>query len=189
MNIRTLMFKLMSCSLVPTPNVIVTALNNQQVGDPLLLECNVTTVRGITSSVDIVWITNDEVVRRVNNVSWETVDNSVVYNDTYNNGSILSEDDDGTVYQCKVEINTTPLVSSISTFVGESVCIISICIVIIPPTITSQISWSSSVYSSCLCGIQRYASKFNFCLYVIITVQCSLNYSNLYYPNTWLSEQ
>ncbi|XP_065889340.1 uncharacterized protein [Dysidea avara] len=103
--------------IIPTPNVIVTALNNQQVGDPLLLECNVTTVRGITSSVDIVWITNDEVVRRVNNVSWETVDNSVVYNDTYNNGSILSEDDDGTVYQCKVEINTTPLVSSISTFV------------------------------------------------------------------------
>ena len=117
-------YQLILCSLVPTPNVIVTALNNQQVGDPLLLECNVTTVRGITSSVDIVWITNDTVVERVNNVSGETVDNSVVYSDTYNNGSILSEDDDGTMYQCKVEINATPLVSSTSTFVGESVCIV-----------------------------------------------------------------
>ncbi|XP_065889338.1 uncharacterized protein [Dysidea avara] len=104
---------------IPTPNVIVTALNYQQVGDPLLLECNVTTVRGITSSVDIVWITNDKEVERVNNVSGETVDNSVVYSDTYNNGSILSEDDDGTMYQCKIEINTTPLVSSTSTFVAD----------------------------------------------------------------------
>jgi len=41
--------------LLPTPSLLVTALNNQQVGDPLLLKCNVTTVRGITSSVDIVW--------------------------------------------------------------------------------------------------------------------------------------
>ena len=102
------------CSLVPTPNVIVTALNNQQVGDPLLLECNVTAVRGITSRVDIVWITNDEVVRRVDDISGETVDNSVVYSDTYNynNGSILSEDDDGTKCQCFVTINSPTSVNA-----------------------------------------------------------------------------
>ena len=100
------------CSLVPTPSVMVTVLNNQQVGDPLLLECNVTTVRGITSSVDIVWITNDEIVRRVNDISGETVDNSVVYSDTYNNGSILSEDNDGTKCQCFVIINSPTSVSA-----------------------------------------------------------------------------
>ena len=54
----------------------MTVLNNQQVGDPLLLECNVTTVRGITSSVDIVWSTIDEVVRRVGSIPF---DNLVVY--------------------------------------------------------------------------------------------------------------
>ena len=99
-------------SVVSTPSVTVTALNNQQVGDPLLLECYVTTVRGITSSVDIVWITNDEVVGRVNNISGETVDNSVVYSDTYNNGSILSEDDDGTKCQCFVTINSPTSVNA-----------------------------------------------------------------------------
>jgi len=88
----------------------VTALNNQLMGDPLLLECNVTTVRGITSSVDIVWIINDKEVERVYNVSGETIDKSVVYSNTYsNNGSFLSKDDNGTVYRCFVStaVNTT----------------------------------------------------------------------------------
>ena len=54
----------------------MTALNNEQLGHPLLLKCNVTTVRGITSIVDIVSSTNDEVVRRVGSIP---VDNLVVY--------------------------------------------------------------------------------------------------------------
>ena len=91
----------------------MTALNNQQVGDPLLLECNVTTVRGITSSVDIVWITNDTVVERDNNVSGKTVGNSVVYSFVYNRDGIpLREQDNRTVYQCNVQINTTPPVEA-----------------------------------------------------------------------------
>ena len=95
-----------SLYIVPTPNVIVlTALNNQQVGDPLLLECNVTTVRGITSSVDIVWITSDEEVRTVNNVSGKTIDNSVVYSNTYQT-SILTEKDVSNIYQCKAVIGS-----------------------------------------------------------------------------------
>ena len=97
-------------SLVPTPNVIVTALNNQQVGDPRLLECNVTTVRGITSSVDIVWITNDEVVRRVNDISGETVDNSTVYKDRYNIQRSLLKNN--TVYYCQVIVKANQLVST-----------------------------------------------------------------------------
>ena len=107
-------------NVVPTPNVIVTALNNQQVGDPLLLECNVTTVRGITSSVDIVWITNDTVVERVNNVSGETVDNSVVYRTIYNDSEMSltrREQDSGITYQCIVEINNSTLVNGTDLFV------------------------------------------------------------------------
>ena len=46
-------------------------------------------------------------MRRVSNVSKETADisESVVYSDTYN-GSVLSEDDNSTMYQCFV--NTIP---------------------------------------------------------------------------------
>ena len=86
----------------------MTALNDQQVGDPLLLECNVTTVRGITSSVDIVWITIDEEVRV--DVSQKTVGNSVVYRTVYNDSGIPQ--DNGTTYHCYVEINASTLVSA-----------------------------------------------------------------------------
>ena len=90
----------------------MTALDNQQVGDPLLLECNVTTVRGITSSVDIVWITNDKEVERVNNVSGETVGNYSVYRSIYNDSGI-SQDNYNRTYQCSVNIS---VVSATDTF-------------------------------------------------------------------------
>ena len=96
-------------SLVPTPNVLVTALNNQQVGDPLLLECNVTTVRGITSSVDIVWSTNGTEVGGAKDVSGEVVGNKVVYRNVFNGstrGLILSEGDNGISYECHGELET-----------------------------------------------------------------------------------
>jgi len=96
------------------------------VGDPLSLECNVTTVRGITSSVDIVWIVNDEEVRRVNNASRKIRDSFVMYSDAYRNDSLLSEDDDGIMYQCSVEINSTQFISTTSTFIGESVYAITV---------------------------------------------------------------
>jgi len=95
---------------VPTPNVIVTVLNNQLMGDPLLLECNVTTVRGITSSVDITWITNDEEVRRVSNALGKTGGNSTVYTDHYNIARSLLRNN--TIYYCQVIINSKQLVSA-----------------------------------------------------------------------------
>ena len=105
--------------LVPTPSVTVTALNNQQVGDPLLLECNVTTVRGITSSADIVWITNGEEVRRANNASGKTVGNSVVYSNVYNPTGISLY-----VYHCNIKINTIPLVEANNSFImGKEIII------------------------------------------------------------------
>ena len=95
----------------------MTALNNnQQMGDSLLLECNVTMVRGITSSVDIVWITNDEEVRV--NASKKTVDNLVVYRSVYRsvyNDSEISQENQ--TYQCSVNINVSPAVNATDTFV------------------------------------------------------------------------
>ena len=54
---------------VPIPTVSVTALNTQTVGQSLTLQCEVTTVRGITSRVDIVWSSGGSILRRINDLS------------------------------------------------------------------------------------------------------------------------
>ena len=96
-------------AIVPTLTVSVTAPNTQTVGQPLILECEVTTVRGITSRVDIVWSSDGTVLRRINDTTATTMNNSLVYTDSYTI-SQLSTTDDGRVIQCKVVIDTTPSV-------------------------------------------------------------------------------
>ena len=83
----------------------MTAPNTQTVGQSLTLQCEVTTVRGITSRVDIVWSSGDTVLRRIEGVSSTTL----VYTDSYTI-SQLSTTDDGRVIQCEVVINASPLV-------------------------------------------------------------------------------
>ena len=85
--------------LVPTPNVSVTNISTQTVGQPLTLQCEVTTVRGITSRVDIVWSSNGTELERMNNVSSITMDNSLVYTDSYTI-SQLNTADEGRVIEC-----------------------------------------------------------------------------------------
>ena len=93
---------------VPTPNITVVALNPQIVGQSLTLECNITTVRGVTSRVDIVWNSNDMELERIEEVDiTSTPENSVVYRDIYTI-SQLTTTDNGTMYQCEVVINTSP---------------------------------------------------------------------------------
>ena len=76
-------------------------------GQSLTLQCEVTTVRGITSRVDIVWSSGGVELNRTDNVSSTTMDNSLVYTDNYAI-SLLSTTDEGRVIQCEVVINTTP---------------------------------------------------------------------------------
>ena len=66
------------------------------------MQCNVTTVRGITSRVDIVWSINGLVFERMNDVSSTTMDNSLVYTDSYTISSLGSMD---VVVQCEAVIN------------------------------------------------------------------------------------
>ena len=95
----------------PTPSVTVTAPDTQMVGQSLILECNVTAVRGITSRIDIVWSSNDTEVERMDGVSVSfTTGNMVIYTDSYII-SLLSTDDDGREYQCGLVINSSPLVA------------------------------------------------------------------------------
>ena len=95
--------------LVPTPTVSVTNISNQTVGQPLTLQCEVTTVRGIISSVDIVWSSNGTELERTNNVSSTTMNNSLVYTDSYTI-SQLNTTDEGRVIKCTVMINASPSV-------------------------------------------------------------------------------
>ena len=96
-------------TLVPIPFVNVTAPNTQTVGQSLTLQCEVTTVRGITSRVDIVWSSNGTELNKTDDISSNMMDNSLVYTDSYTI-SQLNTTDDGRVIQCEVVINTSPLV-------------------------------------------------------------------------------
>ena len=97
---------------VPAPTVSVTAPDTQTVGQSLTLQCEVTTVRGITSGVDIVWSDDDTTeLQRMNGVSSTTMDNSLVYTDSYTI-SQLNTTDEGRMIQCEVVINASPPVTA-----------------------------------------------------------------------------
>ena len=93
--------------VVPIPTVNVTVPDNQTVGQSLTLQCNVTTVRGITSRVDIVWSSGGMELNRTNGTSSTTMDNSLVYTDSYTI-SQLNTTDEGRVIECEVVINANP---------------------------------------------------------------------------------
>ena len=94
--------------LVPVPSIDIIALNNQTVGQSLTLESTITTVRGITSRVDIVWSSNGVELKRFTNANTSlTINDSELYKDTFNI-PLLSTSDDGRVFQCEMIIMTTP---------------------------------------------------------------------------------
>ena len=105
---------------VPSPVVEVTSIDTVEFGRAATLECNVIAARGITSRVDIAWVilsqNNYTIVRAVEDVTANIVDNSAVYTDQLVT-SPLSVNDSGRVYVCAVSINSTIGVSSHDTIV------------------------------------------------------------------------
>ena len=94
-------------TLVPTPLVVISILNNQTVGQSLTLECSVTTAKGITSRVDIVWRKNDLEIKRIEGVSFSSFTNNsklVQFTDFYVLPQ-LSTSDEGRLFQCQVLVN------------------------------------------------------------------------------------
>ena len=88
---------------------MVTTLNEQIVGQPLMLECVMSTPRGIDSRVDIVWARDGVEVERLNDVSSNfSSPEVVVYTNIYTI-SLLGTYDDDVVYECEVIINSSPL--------------------------------------------------------------------------------
>ena len=97
----------MYTNVVLTHTVSVTAGGAQIVGQSLMLQCEVTVMRNINGNVDIVWSSDGVVLRRINVTTATTMDNSLVYTDSYNI-SQLSTNHDGRVIECEV-INTHAL--------------------------------------------------------------------------------
>ena len=96
----------MALSIDPIIAVEVMAANSPSIYQPLILQCIATVVRGITSTVDIIWTTGDTQVRRVNNVTASSHINSTsVYNDSFIIPS-LDINDIGSLCQCKIMINS-----------------------------------------------------------------------------------
>ena len=87
-------------------------MNDQTVGQSLTLESTVTTVRGITSRVDIVWSSNGLMLKRIEGFNHtSTSNNSVVYTDMYTIPQ-LNTSDEGRNLQCDIYINGILLVTA-----------------------------------------------------------------------------
>ena len=83
----------------------VNIVNNQIVGQSLTLESTVTTVRGITSRVDIVWSNNGLMLKLTEGFNHtSTSNNSVIYTDIYTIPQ-LNTSDEGRNIQCDTFIN------------------------------------------------------------------------------------
>jgi len=99
--------------IVPTTyGLSLMAHHVQIVGQSLALECSVTTVRGITSTINFVWSSNGTVLKEEDKLTADfTVQNLDIYTDTYII-SQLSVIDDGSTYQCEVVIEGSPPVTA-----------------------------------------------------------------------------
>ena len=95
--------------LVPNANVSVTALDdNPTVGESFSMECNVTILKSIIGSVDIMWTVNGTIKRRVNNSVGDTNSEYVLHRDVYNIAA-LRLSDDNTVHYCEAVVNISIL--------------------------------------------------------------------------------
>ena len=92
---------------VPLPVVEVTTLNTPTFGQLTTLQCNVISVRGISSRVDIIWTTGNTTVRRVDGIIPDITNNSAIYSNLLVTQPLRVRDD-GRVYQCTVIFNTSP---------------------------------------------------------------------------------
>ena len=96
-------------SVSNSTNVMVTILDEQIVGRPLKLECSMSTPRGISSRVDIVWSRDGVEVDRINDISSNfSSPEIVVYTNVYTI-PLLGTYDDDIVYECEVIINSSPI--------------------------------------------------------------------------------
>ena len=107
--------------VVPIPSIIVSAPEDQIVGQSLTLKCDITTVRGVTSRVDIVWSSNGSQLRKATGISANSMThNSVLYTASYVIGQLSTADEDRT-YECMAMINAqSPVTASDSVILNAT---------------------------------------------------------------------
>ena len=86
----------------------LTAPNTQIVGQTLTLECSVTTVRGITSRIDIEWSFGNVLLQKIEGITGTLIVNDSALYETFYNITQVSTLDDDRVYECKAVINGNP---------------------------------------------------------------------------------
>lgn len=90
--------------VVPAPSVIVSAPEDQTVSHSLTLKCNVTTVRGITSRMDMMWSHDGLELNTTQGVNVSSIiHSSVLYTNSYTIAQ-LSTADEGRTYECRAVI-------------------------------------------------------------------------------------
>ena len=110
-------------------NVTILENKNKTVGSTLLLKCNVTTVMGISSRVEILWIKNGTIVNETCNGTGRI---TICQNDNHTSIlqlSYLSEDDESN-YTCSATIldsNNSTLIE-LSNFDSTLLCLLSTCV-------------------------------------------------------------
>ena len=92
----------------------ITVLNSQAVGSKLSLKCDVTTVRGVTSNAEVVWMRNDTAIEEMNStrISISPTDSNGNIYTSFLHFSYLSEGDESE-YTCRVTILDTSTSRSI----------------------------------------------------------------------------
>ena len=88
----------------------MTALDTQTVGQSLTLQCEVTTVRGITSRVGIEWRRDGNLLQLTTNSTPSSMTDDLLMHTNSYTIDILSTDDGGRSYDCEVVIYASPLV-------------------------------------------------------------------------------
>ena len=98
---------------MPIPNVNITTIGAWKVSQPLSLRCSITTVKGITSRVDIVWSSNGLELKRIDGANITFVsDQSEIYTVFYDILQ-LTTSDHGREFQCGIFVNAIPSVVAI----------------------------------------------------------------------------
>ena len=101
--------------LVPSPTVSIIVPNTQAVGQSLRLECNGTTVRGVTSDVEVVWRRGNTIVQTTRVTAATTsLENLLVYRDSYTISRLNTSDDD-IEYRCGLAIHASSVVKAETT--------------------------------------------------------------------------
>ena len=97
--------------IVPAPLIIVEVPDTKIVGQSLTLNCSVTTVRGITSRLDIVWSSNGTELQKTEGVMVKSISHtSMLFIDFYTISKV-STTDEGRNLQCEVKINRNATVT------------------------------------------------------------------------------